>query len=106
MGTIKKWIGVVTFFVVGGLISAHTQEKVSTEGAKTGYKIGSKATDFSLQNIDDKMVSLADYSSAKGFVIVFTCNHCPYAKAYEDRLIALNATTTIQLPIHPTILRT
>lgn len=55
-----------------------------------GYQIGEKVDDFSLENVDGKMVSLADYKKAKGFVIVFTCNHCPYAIAYEDRVIALS----------------
>lgn len=36
------------------------------------------------------MVSLSDYKSAKGFIVVFTCNHCPYAKKYEDRIIAMD----------------
>ncbi|HBL72771.1 MAG: thioredoxin family protein [Bacteroidales bacterium] len=55
-----------------------------------GYAVGDAATDFSLKNIDGKMVSLADYKQAKGFIVVFTCNHCPYAVAYEDRIIALD----------------
>lgn len=57
-----------------------------------GYKIGDTATDFSLKNIDGKMVSLADYKDAKGFLVIFTCNTCPYAVAYEDRIIALDKT--------------
>ncbi|WP_158974389.1 thioredoxin family protein [Cellulophaga sp. L1A9] len=57
-----------------------------------GYKIGEKASDFSLKNIDGEMVSLKDFSSAKGYIVVFTCNECPFAKMYEDRLIALNNT--------------
>jgi peroxiredoxin len=56
----------------------------------TGYNVGDKAMDFKLKNIDGKMVSLADYTQAKGFIVVFTCNHCPFAKAYEDRIIALD----------------
>lgn len=40
--------------------------------------------------MDGKYVSLSDFSDAKGFVVVFTCNNCPYAKAYQDRLIALD----------------
>ena len=56
----------------------------------TGLKPGDTAPDFKLKNTDKKMVSLADYKSAKGFIIVFTCNHCPFAKAYEDRIIALD----------------
>ena len=55
-----------------------------------GYKIGDIATDFKLKNIDDKMVSLADYSEAKGYIIIFTCNTCPVSVAYEDRIIALD----------------
>lgn len=55
-----------------------------------GYKIGDMATDFKLENIDGTMVSLSDYKEAKGFIVVFTCNTCPYAIAYEDRIIALD----------------
>ncbi len=55
-----------------------------------GYKPGDKAIDFKLKNVDGKMVSLADYKDAKGFIVTFTCNHCPFAKAYEDRIIALH----------------
>lgn len=55
-----------------------------------GYKVGDIATDFSLKNIDGNKVSLADYKDAKGFIVIFTCNHCPYSIAYEDRIIALD----------------
>ena len=51
---------------------------------------GSIAPDITLRNIDDKNVSLKDFPDAKGYIIVFTCNTCPYAKAYEQRIIALN----------------
>ncbi len=55
-----------------------------------GYSVGDKASDFSLKNIDGKMMSLADIEDAEGYVVVFTCNHCPYAVMYEDRLIELH----------------
>lgn len=55
-----------------------------------GYQIGDVVTDFKLKNIDDSFVSLADYSDAKGYIVVFTCNHCPYAKAYQERLVSLD----------------
>src|SRR5277367_4533810 len=58
--------------------------------AGTGYQVGDKAIDFKLKNVDGKMVSMSDFKSAKGFIVVFTCDHCPFAKAYEDRIIALN----------------
>lgn len=79
MYTIKTFIAAVTFLV----ISAFTT-------SSTGYKIGDIATDFSLKNIDGKMVSLSDYTDAKGFIVIFTCNTCPYAVAYEDRIEGLN----------------
>ncbi len=55
-----------------------------------GYQPGDVAADFSLKNVDDKMVGLSSFPAAKGFIVVFTCNHCPFSKAYEDRIIALN----------------
>jgi len=56
----------------------------------TGYEIGDQATDFKLQNVNNEFVSLADFDQAKGFIVIFTCNHCPYAQAYENRIIALD----------------
>jgi peroxiredoxin len=55
-----------------------------------GLKIGDKAPDFRLKNVDGKMVSLADYPQVKGFIVIFSCNHCPFVKAYEDRIIDLH----------------
>ena len=56
-----------------------------------GLKVGDKAADFKLKNIDGKEVSLSgNFKGAKGAVVVFTCNHCPFAKEYEDRIIALD----------------
>jgi peroxiredoxin len=70
------------------------QVSKTTDGMGTGYQYGSQAVGFSLLNIDSNMVSTDDYPNAKGFVVVFTCNHCPYAKAYEERLVTLNDYTT------------
>jgi peroxiredoxin len=55
-----------------------------------GYKVGDIATDFNLKNIDGKFVSLSNFEDAKGFIVIFTCNHCPYSVLYEDRIIALD----------------
>ncbi len=51
-----------------------------------GYQPGDKASDFSLKSTTGIMVSMADYKDAKGFIVVFTCNHCPFAVMYEDRI--------------------
>ena len=49
-----------------------------------------EVNDISLLNVDGKYVSLKNYPDAKGFIIVFTCNHCPFAKLYPPRLNELN----------------
>ena len=63
---------------------------LTTDSVDNGYDIGDIATDFNLENIDGKFVSLSNFNNAKGFIIVFTCNTCPYAVLYEDRIEALN----------------
>ena len=55
-----------------------------------GLKPGDNAVPFSLKNVDDATVSLSDYSDQKGVILVFTCNPCPFAKAYEQRIIQLH----------------
>ena len=81
-----KTIRILALVLVAGLIAAFAISKPAT----IGYKVGDIATDFSLKNVDGKKVSLKDYKDAKGYIVVFTCNHCPYAQAYEDRIIALD----------------
>ncbi|WP_054851793.1 thioredoxin family protein [Olleya sp. ITB9] len=83
----KKVIQITTALLLLVVVSAFTNK---TEKEKSGYKIGDVATDFKLENIDGKMVSLSDFEDAKGFIVTFTCNTCPYAVAYEDRIEALN----------------
>lgn len=51
---------------------------------------GQAAPGFALKNVDNKEVSFKDYPSAKGFIVVFTCNTCPVSRAYEQRIIDLN----------------
>ena len=52
-------------------------------------QIGEKAPDFRLKGTDGNEHALADHADKKAVVVVFTCNHCPYAIPNEDRLIAL-----------------
>ena len=54
--------------------------------------IRAKAPDFQLPGVDGRVYSLASFAEAKLLVIVFTCNHCPTAQAYEDRIIQLART--------------
>jgi len=76
---------------------SNIEQNVSSEKSETsvssnivGYKIGDIATDFKLKNVDNSYKSLSDYPDAKGYIVIFTCNHCPYSKAYEDRIIAID----------------
>lgn len=73
--------------------AAAPEEKNSTvlihgEDVQT-LAIGSKAPDFRLPGVDGKNYSLQDFANKKALAIIFTCNHCPTAQAYEDRMIEL-----------------
>lgn len=80
-----------TFLIVTGLLVTVTVLFVhATDSSENGYEVGDYASDFELTSVDGKTVSLANYGSAKGFIVVFTCNTCPYAKLYEQRIIDLD----------------
>ncbi|AKD57316.1 thioredoxin family protein [Spirosoma radiotolerans] len=55
-----------------------------------GYSLGDAVADLRLKNVDGRQITLADYRSQKGLIVVFMSNHCPFSKAYEDRLMALD----------------
>lgn len=82
----KKAIKIISAALLVLFISAFALNNMTQKG----YGIGDLADDFSLKNIDNSMVSLADYKDAKGFIVTFTCNTCPFAVLYEDRIQALN----------------
>lgn len=82
---------VAGFVVVPKLNNSNKSPSV----ASPGLDIGQTAPDFKLKNVDDRLLSLADVKDAsgnapKGYIITFTCNTCPYAIMYEDRLIDLH----------------
>jgi peroxiredoxin len=52
-------------------------------------KIDSSVPNFSLRGVDDKTYSLKDFSDKEILIVIFSCNHCPYVQAYEERIIAL-----------------
>jgi peroxiredoxin len=76
----KKYI---TLLLVFAAILSQAQSKT--------LKAGETAPDFKLKNVDNKEVSFESYPKAKGFIVVFTCNTCPYAKAYEQRILDLDS---------------
>ena len=77
------------FFALSLLVCAMmTQAYLSVP--TSGYAIGDKVEDFKLKNIDGSWIQFSDFAGDGGAIVVFTCNTCPYAQLYEDRLIKLN----------------
>ena len=76
-------IKILTTILIGGLL-------IGTSLDKRGYSVGDKAMDFNLKNVDGKMISMAGNPENKGYLVIFTCNTCPYSVAYEDRIIELH----------------
>jgi len=99
MRTLIAAIGLFSFVTGCTKPTAPPSGSTATDtGAETGqaalaspFGVGDMAPTFvSLIGVDDQSHSLADYADAKAVAIVFTCNHCPVAVAYEDRLVALH----------------
>ena len=76
----------VTASVTSNFVS--NPQEVPEQEVKT-LEIGAKAPDFRLPGTDGKYYTLSDYDAAKVIVIIFTCNHCPTAQAYEERIKTL-----------------
>ena len=57
--------------------------------AADAVQLGEAAPAFELPGVDGETHALADYADARAVVVIFTCNHCPAAKAYQDRIIQL-----------------
>ena len=67
-----------------------TEETDPSKDWPAGYSVGDRALEFELPSTTGERVSFAKYPDAKGFIVIFTCNHCPYAKAYESRIMGLD----------------
>lgn len=78
-----SFIFLLILFCIGRLESQTIHAEPKT------LEIGMKAPDFSLPGVDGKTYSLKEFDKASVFVIIFSCNHCPTAQAYEDRIISL-----------------
>jgi peroxiredoxin len=73
------------------LVSATARSALCAPEGFSELKIGDPAPDFELPGVDDKEYSLKDFADARLLVVVFTCNHCPTAQAYESRIMQLHA---------------
>ncbi|WP_033402601.1 thioredoxin family protein [Dyadobacter beijingensis] len=88
---VSLWVSVVLCLVmaVKPLMADETGREGAAQG-QGGYQVGDAVSNFRLKSTGGNQVSLSDFASSKGVIIIFTSNHCPFAKAYEDRIIALN----------------
>ncbi|MCF0073312.1 thioredoxin family protein [Dyadobacter sp. CY261] len=85
------WVSVVLCFsLLRHITMAGIVVREGSVQGQSGYQVGDVVSNFRLKNTDGNMVSLSDFVSSKGVIVIFTSNHCPFAKAYEDRIIALN----------------
>ena len=72
------------FLLLAGIVM------LSSSSPRLNYGIGDAVADFKLKNVDGRLVSLSDYKKSKGVIVIFDCNTCPYSKAYNSRIMALN----------------
>lgn len=54
-------------------------------------EIGDKTLPFTLPGVDGQEYSLANYTGKEAVIVIFSCNHCPYVQAWEDRIIQVQA---------------
>lgn len=83
----KAWISLLAVLMIA---AAATFALVPPFAGEKVYAIGDAVVDFKLKNVDGRLVSLSDYRNGKGVILVFTANHCPFSKAYEERIMALD----------------
>ena len=88
MKTLKILTGVAFIVILSAFVVRSINPNKIVGG---GYEVGDIAGDISLKNIDGEIVSYSNYADAKGFIVIFTCNTCPFSVANEDRIIALDA---------------
>lgn len=88
-----QWITAIALVI--GLVStinAQDKKKAKIPPGVEELAIGAEAPAFNLMGTDEQMHSLDDVKGEKGTLIIYTCNHCPYVKAYEDRVVDLAKT--------------
>lgn len=81
----KTNVGLVAVF---SLLTAFTA--LAQTATVKGYGVGDAVADFQVRNTNNQLVNLINYANQKGVVVVFMAHHCPFSKAYEDRLMMLH----------------
>jgi len=87
---LSQWVKALAIVAVAAGFVVNAERSTNAADEKKPLEIGQPAPDFDLPGVDGKNHRLADYNDAKILVVVFTCDHCPTAQAYEDRIIQLD----------------
>ena len=77
-------IGLFTLAAAGGARAGE-----STGGLALGTKVPAAVAKTKMKNVDGKMLSLAEVTGKAGTLVIFTCNHCPFARDWEQRIVEL-----------------
>lgn len=85
----KIYLYSIIVLLTTGLITFFAFKNSSVADSK-GYGVGDKVANFSLKSVSGKMISMNTDATIKGYILVFTCNHCPFSKAYESRILDLD----------------
>ncbi|MBY5959245.1 redoxin domain-containing protein [Membranicola marinus] len=80
--------GLIGLFALGGTAAAGVF--LSDEIQDAEYKIGETIENFSLKNLNGEEVAFSESTGSLGTILIFTCNTCPYAKLYEERILQLH----------------
>src|SRR6201996_4955037 len=85
----KRSTVVLKAFILALCFAVYSFSSKSSSNEYPTLAIGAKAPDFKLKGIDGKTYTLNSFKNSPILVIIFTCNHCPTAQAYQDRIIQL-----------------
>jgi peroxiredoxin len=80
-----------SLLIVGGLLATSTSAPAADPAGFRPLAIGDSAPDFKLPGVDDQEYTLESFAKSKLLLVIFTCNHCPTAQAYEERIKQLHA---------------
>lgn len=84
-----KLASMATLIAVVGAAAGGAGAAESAGGLALGAKVPAAVAKTKMKNVDGKMLSIADVTGKAGTLVVFTCNHCPFAKAWEERIVEL-----------------
>jgi len=87
-----KLASMATLIAVVGAAAGGAGAAESAGGLALGAKVPAAVAKTKMKNVDGKMLSIADVTGKAGTLVVFTCNHCPFAKAWEERIVELGNT--------------